>query len=249
MWWIILLIIFALIFLFFWQSIHVIISYNGTFELYAGLGFIRFNILKLLDKMINKPKEEKKQTDKAKKEKEKPKKEPEPEEEKPEKSNIFKDVIELRGVDGAVDLISEFASLLSKFGGGLVKHFIIRELTVHYYVTGKDAANTAERFGSISAAVFPALGIISTTAKVKKHDIVIVPDYLGQVDTQEVKIHFSYRLLSLIAVALGAVKDFLSIMKKEKGINARIRARAKAKAMAQAKKEIEQINQGILNDN
>jgi len=37
----------------------------------------------------------------------------------------------------------------------------------------------------------------------------------------------SYRLLALIAVALGALKDFLQIMKREKKINARIKARSK----------------------
>ena len=227
MWWKILLIIFALIFLFFWQSVHIIIAYDGEFKLIAGLGLIRLNILKLLDKFKNKPKKEK--TPEEEKSQEEAQEQEEEKEEKPKqaKPNVFKEVLELRGFDGAVDLLSEFSSLLAGFGGGLIKHFIIRKLVVHYGVTGKDAADTAIKFGAISAAIFPSIGVISKAAKVKKRDIVIIPDYTGSEDKQEIYIHMSYRLLALIAVALGALKDFLQIMKREKKINARIKARSK----------------------
>ena len=114
MWWKIILIILALIFLFFCQSVHIIISYDGEFKLIAGLGLIRLNILKLAEKFLNKPRE-KKSEDEEKKEEPKEEKKEEEKEEKPaeEKPNVFKEVIELRGVDGAVDLLSEFSSLLS----------------------------------------------------------------------------------------------------------------------------------------
>ncbi|MBR0415413.1 MAG: DUF2953 domain-containing protein [Clostridia bacterium] len=228
MWWKILLIIFALIFLFFWQSVHIIIAYDGEFKLIAGLGLIRLNILKLLDKFKNMQKKEKKPKE-EKPEEEEPEEKKEEEEETPKetKPNVFQEVLELRGFDGAVDLLSEFSSLLAKFGGGLMKHFIIRKLVVHYGVTGKDAADTAIKFGAISTALFPSIGVINKAAQVKKHDIVIIPDYTGSEDTQEIYIHMSYRLLALIAVALGALKDFLQILKREKKINARIKARSK----------------------
>lgn len=227
MWWKILLIIFAVIFLILWLNIHLIISYDGEFKLLAGVGLIRLDVLKLLDNMKKKPKKEKPKGEKKEKKEDK-KEEKEPKEKKP---NVFKEVIELRGVDGAVDLISEFASLLSKFGGGLVKHFVIRKLFVRYSVTGKDAADTAVKFGAISAAIFAPLGVISSAAQVKKHDVQIYPDYLGNINEQKVVIHISYKILSLLAVALGAVKDFIQINNRQKSINARIKARSKARKM------------------
>ena len=231
MWWIILLIIFALIFLFFWQSLHIVISYDGEFKLIAGLGLIWLDVLKLFDKFIenskkDKPKKEKKEKDKEEKPKEEKK---EPEEEQPAKPNVFKEVIELRGFDGAIDLLSEFASLLGKFGNGLAKHFVIRKITVDYAVCGDDAADTAIKFGAISASIFSLLGVIGSYSKIKKRNVNITADYTGSEDSQNVYIHMSYRLLSLIAVALAALKDFLQIMRREKSINARIRARSKAR--------------------
>ena len=225
MWWKILLIIFALIFLFLWQSIHIIVSFDGEFKLIAGLGLIRLNVLKLVDKFMNKPKKEKPK----KEEKEKEKKEEEPKKEEAPKSNVFKEVIELRGFDGAIDLLSEFASLLAKFGHGLIKHFIIRKIAVEYSVCANDAAHTAIEFGAINAAIFPLLGEIATHAQLKKQDVNIYADYTGQMEKQAVYIHCSYRILALLAVALGALKDFLKIMKREKSINARIKARSAAR--------------------
>ena len=238
MWWKILLIIFALIMLFLCSSIHIIISYDGEFKLIAGLGLIRLNVLKLVSKFTGKPKKEKPKKEETKEDQkeEEPKKEEEKEDAKP-KSNVFKEVIELRGFDGAIDLLSEFASLLAKFGHGLFKHFIIRKIAVEYAVCGKDAANTALKFGAVNASIYPLIGKISTHSPVKKTNINIYADYLGQIEKQSVYIHMSYRLISLIAVALGALGDFLKIMKREKSINARIKARSAAKrqrAQAQA---------------
>lgn len=230
MWWKILLIIFAVIFLFLWQSVHIIIAYDGTFKLKAGLGLIRIDVLKLVDSIKNKPKKEK--SEKKKKPKKEKEEKDEPKEKKP---NVFSEVIALRGVDGAVDLLSEFASLLNKFGGGLVKHFIIRKLILKLGICGKDAADTAIKFGETNAAICVPLGVIASHARLKKHEIEIVPDYLGQIHSQYVYIHMSYRILSLLAVLLGAAKDFLGIIKKESKINARIKARSKARAQARAK--------------
>ena len=234
MWWKILLIILFLIFLFFWQSIHIIIRYDKELTLIAGLGPIRLNVLKLLDSMKKKPK---------KKKEKKPKEEKE-EQPEVEKSNVFKDVLELRGVDGAVDLLSQFATLLSKFSGGLARHFVIRKLFVRYSVTAKDSARVGEKFGKINAAIFTSIGVIASASQLKHHDVVITPDFLGKKDSQQVDIHLSYRLLSLLAVLLGALKDFLGIMKREKNINARIKARARQRALAKEKEEyLEEMKQ------
>ena len=231
MWWIILLSIFALIFLLLWQNIHVIVSYKGEFKLVAGLGLIRLDIMKLLNKP-KKPKEEKPEKEEKKKDEGEKKEEPKEKKEKP--PNVFQEVWNLRGVDGAIDLLSEFASLLNKFGGGLAKHFVVRNLYVRYAVQGKDAADTAIKFGIICPLIFAPLGIIDSKAQLKKHDIIITPDYLGNQDLQEVEIHISYKILSLLAVALGAAKDFIVILNREKKINERIKTRSKQKKSKQA---------------
>ena len=230
MWWKILLIIFALIFLLLFSSIHIIISYDGKFKLIAGFGLIRINVLNLVNKFMNKPKKEKPKKEEPEKQEKKEKTKEEPKDEKEAKPNVFKEVIELRGFDGAIDLLSEFASMLGKFGHGLFKHFVIRKITLEYSVCGKDAADTALKFGAVNASVYPLLGKIGSHSPIKKHHINIYADYLGHMEKQTVYIHMSYRLISLLAVALGTLRDFLKIMKREKSINARIKARSAAKA-------------------
>lgn len=234
MWWIILLSIFALIFLLLWQNVHVIVSYNEEFKLKAGLGLIRLDIMKLLNKS-DKSKEEKPKKEKKKKDSGDKKEDKENEKEKTEKPpNVFKEVWNLRGVDGAIDLLSEFATLINDFGGGLIKHFVIRKIKVRYSVHGKDAADTAIKFGLICSLIFSPLGVISSKAKVKKEDIIITPDYLGNQEQQEVELHISYKILSLLAVAIGALIDFLKINSRQKKINERIKTRSKQKKSKQA---------------
>jgi Ca2+/Na+ antiporter len=235
MWWKILLIIFAVIFLLLCLNIHIILSYDGEFKIFAGIGLIRLDVLKLVKKITSKKKNEDKDKDEKKEEQEKKKKEKSDGEEKEKKKeNVFKEVVELRGVDGVVDLTSEFASLLAKVAYELRKHLVIRKLVVDYNVTGKDAADTALKFGKLSAVFFTNYGIICSLVKVKNREVNFVPDYLGSKSNQKMIIHISYRILSLIAVALSGLKGFMKINSREKSINARIKQKRKIKNIEQA---------------
>lgn len=234
MWLIILLSIFAIIFLFLWQNVHIIISYKGEFKLVAGLGLIRLDVLKLLNKP-KKPKEEKPEKEEKKKDKVEKKEDKEEEKEKKEKSpNVFKEVWILRGVDGVIDLLSEFASMLFEFDDSFIKHLVIRNIYLRYDVSGKDSAQTAKKFGLINALVYTNLGLISSRAKLQKHDTIITPNFLGNQDYQEVEIHISYKILSILAVLVLSAKDLFKIITREKKINNRIKARSKQKNSKQA---------------
>ena len=230
MWWKILLGIFAVIFLILWQNIHIKISYDGEFKLIAGLGIIRLDILKLINKP-KKPKEEKPEKEEKKKDKGEKKEEKEEKEKPP---NVFKEVWILRGVDGVIDLLSEFASMLYEFDDSFIKHLIIRKIYLRYDVSGKDSAQTAKKFGLINALVYTNLGLIGSRAKLKKHDTIITPDYLGNQDYQEAEIHVSYKILSILAVLLFSGKDLIKIITHEKKVNNRIKTKSKIKNSKQA---------------
>lgn len=233
MWWKILLIIFAVIFLLLCLNIHIIVAYDGGVKIKAGVGLIRIDVLKLVQKMMSKKKPEKKPEDEEKEKAEKEEKEKKKKTEE-KKENVFKEVIKLRGVDGVVDLISEFASLLSTLTYKLRKHLVIRKLVVNATVTGKDSAATALNFGRISAVFFTNLGIVSSLVKVKRRDVSFVPDYLGSKSSQTMVIHISYRILSLIGVGLSGLFGFMKINSRQKAINDRIKQRRKIKNIKQA---------------
>ncbi len=230
MWWKILLGIFAVIFLILWQNIHVMVAYDGEFKLIAGLGIIRLDILKLLKKP-KEPKEEKPEKEEEKKDKGEKKEEKEKKEKPP---NVFKEVWILRGVDGVIDLLGEFSSMLYEFDDIFIKHFVIRKIYIRYSVSGEDSAQTAKKFGLINALVYTNLGLIGSRAKLKKHDTIITPDYLGNQDYQEIEIHISYKILSILAVLLFSGKDLIKIITHEKKVNQRIKTKSNNKKSKQA---------------
>ncbi len=230
MWWKILLGIFAVIFLILWQNIHVMVAYDGEFKLIAGLGIIRLDILKLLKKP-KEPKEEKPEKEEKKKDKGEKKEEKEKKEKPP---NVFKEVWILRGVDGVIDLLGEFSSMLYEFDDRFIKHFVIRKIYIRYSVSGEDSAQTAKKFGLINALVYTNLGLIGSRAKLKKHDTIITPDYLGNQDYQEIEIHISYKILSILALLLFSGKDLIKIITHEKKVNQRIKTKSNNKKSKQA---------------
>lgn len=120
---------------------------------------------------------------KPKKEKpEKKKKEPKEEKKKKEKSkkaNPFSEFYHNQGVSGVLDLISSAVSAVKGMFRRLFKAVVIRDLTIYLRVTGEDAAQTAIAYGKMCAAVFPAVGVVSSVVKMKNRDIRIEPDFQG----------------------------------------------------------------------
>lgn len=228
MWWKILLIIFALIILLLCQSVHIVVGYDGEFSLKVGLGLIKLDALKLIDKMMGGKKKDKKKdsSDKSedKKKDKKGKKEENKDSEK-KKDSLFKAVNDLRGVNGIVDLTVDLARLLGSTTDSFRKHLVFRKLIVNYNVTGSDAAETALKFGRISAVFFPNLGILCSIVKVRKKEINFVPDFLGSKSNQQMVIHISYRIIAILSVVLGALFGYLKVNNRHKSINARINQR------------------------
>lgn len=237
MWWKILLIIFAVIFLLLCLNIHIIVSYEKELSVKAGIGFIRLDILKLAGKFMGSGKKKKGGKDKKDKEPEKENKDKEDKKEKEpkmKKDNLFKDVKKLRGANGIIELISDLIALLNKTTQKFRKHLIFREVTVNYNVIGKDAADTALKFGRSSAVFFTNYGILCNLVSVKKSDIKFVPDYLGSKSNQKLVIHISYRILAILSLAVGALFGYLKVNSKHKSINERIKQKKIIKKQEQA---------------
>ncbi|MBQ9066919.1 MAG: DUF2953 domain-containing protein [Clostridia bacterium] len=62
------------------------------------------------------------------------------------------------------------------------KRFAIKNLEVRLTIHGKDAAQTAMKYGAVSAVVYPAMAKLVSTGRVRNYDIDLRPDFIGTKD-------------------------------------------------------------------
>jgi len=119
-----------------------------------------------------------------KKKKEKPKKE-KPEKPKKEKDDkkpgIFERFYKYQGVSGFINLLQRTVAILKRFRHGLWLCFKIRKLHLRMLVKGGDPQAVVEKYGKTCAAVFPALGWLSSHLRSRRGGVRanISPDFTG----------------------------------------------------------------------
>lgn len=144
-----------------------VINYEEEFSFTIKWLFLKFVVYP------PKPKKEKPEEKKEKPKEEKKKKE------KTRKSNPFLDFYHNQGVSGVLELISSAVSAVKGMFRRLFKAVVIRDLSIFMRISGEDAAQTAIAYGKVCAAVFPAVGAVSSVVKIKNRDIRIEPDFQG----------------------------------------------------------------------
>lgn len=186
----------------------VYMTYDEEFMLDISWLFIKLHIL---------PKKEKEE--KPKKEKE-PKKEneEEPSEEKPEKEkkdNILVSFYKNQGFSGVLQLLKDTVNAINGMFGTIFRHFVFRELKLYMTVGSADAAETAQLYGKICAAVFPAMGLITSTCNVKEYDCAVRPNFMVAEKTAVFRVVLSFRpIFATTAVVVLAFKLLFKVVFK-----------------------------------
>jgi len=137
--------------------------------------FLRIPIVPAKEK---KPKKKKKKK-KKKPEKEKPEK---PKKEKdPTKPNVIQRFYQYQGIPGFIDLLRRTVEILKKFRHGVWLCFRIRKLHLQMTITGGEPQALVDQYGKTCAAVFPALGWLSSHLRTKRGGMRahISPDFTG----------------------------------------------------------------------
>ncbi len=187
--WIILAVI-ALIVILFSIKFTVSLTYNEQFNVDVKWLFIKKQILPGSDE----EKEEK--PEKEKKKKEKPKKE-KPEEDKkqegPKKDNILVSFYKNQGFSGVMQLLRDTVSAINGMFGSIFRHFVFHELKLYLTVGAGDSAETAILYGKTCSYVFPAMGLITSTCKVKDYCCDIQPNFMQADKTAVFRVVMSFR--------------------------------------------------------
>ncbi len=152
------------------------LTYDSEFKVDVRWLFIKKTILP-------KSEEEKK---KEKTKKEKPEKEKKTEEEKPpeqidntpKKDNMLVSFYKNQGFSGVMQLLNDTVSAIKGMFGSIFKHLVFKELKLYLRVGADDAAETAMLYGKTCSYVFPAMGLITSTCKVKDYGCGVEPNFI-----------------------------------------------------------------------
>ncbi len=191
--------------------VTVYMTYDKDFKLDAAWGFIKFHILPKKEKP-EKPKKPKKEKEPKEEKAEEPAKEEQPAE---KKDNIIKAFYKNQGFSGVMQLLRDTVSAINGMFGGIFRHFIFRELKLYMTVGENDAHETAIAYGKTCSAVFPAMGLITSTCKVKEYDCEVKPNFCEKEKTAVFRAVISFRpVFATNAVVVLAFKLLFKVVFK-----------------------------------
>lgn len=186
--------------------------------------FLKFRLLPTKEK---KPKKEKKKK-KPKKKKEKSKKDapeelnpegqepeeqpekkdetvPEPKNSGKKKDNIFVRFYKNNGVSGTLELVQRLSEVLSGMFRGIGRAFVFEEINISLIVSAEDSAQTAIKYGKTCSALYPAMGLITDTMRVKKYNAEVIPDFIGGTNKARLQTEISVIPRKLINAVIAMV--------------------------------------------
>ena len=172
-------------------KVSVIVEMTDVNKVIIKYLFLKFTVVD-----SSKPPKEKK-PEKKKKEKTKAAKTEQTEEasEQPQNkqqgNSFLKQLYIDQGYEGIEKMLLAVKDSLGSFFGKLYKTFTINEFYLTMHISGSDAADTAIKYGKLSAWLFPLLGKVASTCKMKKYDIDISPDFLGVKNQADLYLDFS----------------------------------------------------------
>ena len=184
LWLYILLGILLVIFLLLLMSVKLKASYNEDFRCSLKIGFVKIQLY---------PQKTKKKKKKSEKTEEKP------EHEEKKKESLIKE----KGISWLFDLIKKIADLAVGALKDFFRHIIVKKLMLSINIAGKDAADTAVKYGYCCSAVYPAFGIIVGAVKCKSYGVDISPNFEEKAKSAvNMELEAKIKILWLLALVL-----------------------------------------------
>ncbi len=137
-------------------------------------------------------------------------------EDKPKKPNYFQQLWDKDGVVGYLSLISNLVETASSAVTTLFRGFHIYSLYVKMIIGGADAADIAEKYGTLCSFYYPVKGMILNGMKVDQYDDYIQPDFIAPRSEYEFQLIGSLSVGLLVRMLLRAGIVFLKNFIKDK---------------------------------
>ena len=107
-------------------------------------------------------------------------------------------------------IIDILKSLISKFKT-LLKHLALNDFQFIIKVVGNDAADTAIKYGTVCAALYPVSNLLNNCLNFKPDNISVFSDFSGQKTDYYLKGQVSVKLIYLIKFAISSLVDIIKI--------------------------------------
>ena len=134
---------------------------------------------------------------------------------KPSPLGTVADGLKRDGVGATITYIKE----LTRVAVGTVRRLIaavtVDKLCLQLYVTGSDAAQTAENTGRVCAFLYPTVTTLQQTVlRIKKREITVTPDFLGEQGRVSADITAHVIPLRILAVVVWSAVRYRKIQKE-----------------------------------
>ena len=205
-WWMLLLLIFAVLFLIGCIPVGVDAAYqSGSVLLSAKIGVLKLQLLPQKPKKAAKPKKELKpkskkagKTDMLT-----------PSEPSPKKAKFF-------SLPGGFDGILQLASLACRVLGDLRRKLRVEELMLHLTLASDDPADAALHYGQAWAAIGMLTPMLERLFVIKKRDICPILDYNKEQMSVDVHLILTITIGRVLALGLKAGVGFLKLLNDSK---------------------------------
>ncbi|MCH5304430.1 MAG: DUF2953 domain-containing protein [Ruminococcus sp.] len=190
-------------------NIYIYADYNEQLFLSLKIAFINIQLL---------PEKEKKKKKKTPEKKQKPKtKKKEPEKKKKEKSFDLKQYVKQKGISGILNIVKRVAKLAVGTLRDLFSHITVTELMIDIKVAGKDAGDSAVKYGQVCTVLFPSLKLITDIVKVNDYNVNVNPDFSNEPkNSAKAKVTAKIRIISILKIVFSKAFAVLRLYLKAK---------------------------------
>lgn len=123
--------------------------------------------------------------------------------------------ISIKTYDDVIELLHTVKNILHDFKK-LIKHTVVTKTEFKLVVVGKDAADTAVKYGTVCAAIYPIITLASNCVTFKPDMIDISAGFTENEMFFHLKTHFSVRIIYILVFLISLVKEYIDFKKELK---------------------------------
>ena len=120
--------------------------------------------------------------------------------------------IRVKTYDDVIELLHSIKQLLICFKR-LLKHIVIKNTNMKLVVVGNDAADTAIKYGTVCAAVYPITSLLAECFTFKPDSINVSAGFTEKEFQFYLKSDFSIRIIFILVFAKALITEYISLKK------------------------------------
>lgn len=140
--------------------------------------------------------------------------------EKPSRLRGVSDRLKQDGAGALLNYIKELVKLAAGTARRLIAAVTVDKLSLQLYITGSDAAQTAENTGKVCSFLYPTVTALQQTVlRIKKREITVTPDFLAEEGRVMADVAAHVIPLRIVMIAIWMAFRYRMITKPHKEVS------------------------------